>query len=121
MLSDFLQQRHHRNKMSFNVNFWKNAKISKHKYFHRSCLNREILFFFNFYFYFMLLYNTVLVLPYTDMNQPQVYEFRILNPPPTSHPISSLWIIPVHQPQASCIEHRLAIRFLRDSIHVSMP
>ena len=29
--------------------------------------------FFNFYFYFILLYNTVLVLPYIDMNQPQVY------------------------------------------------
>ena len=26
-----------------------------------------------------------------------------MNPPPTSHPISSLWIIPVHQPQASCM------------------
>ena len=26
------------------------------------------LFFFNFYFYFILLYNTVLVLPYIDMN-----------------------------------------------------
>ena len=30
-------------------------------------------FFFNFYFYFILLYNTVLVLPYIDMNQPRVY------------------------------------------------
>ena len=29
--------------------------------------------FFNFYFYFILLYNTVLVLPYIDMNQPRVY------------------------------------------------
>ncbi|KAI4549247.1 hypothetical protein MG293_001577 [Ovis ammon polii] len=35
-----------------------------------------------------------------------VHEFPILNPPPTSHPISSLWIIPVHQPQASCILYR---------------
>ena len=29
--------------------------------------------FFNFYFYYILLYNTVLVLPYIDMNQPWVY------------------------------------------------
>ena len=29
-----------------------------------------------------------------------------MNPPSTSHPISSLWIIPVHQPQASCILHQ---------------
>ena len=29
-------------------------------------------FFFNFYFYFVLLYNAVLVLPYIDMNPPQV-------------------------------------------------
>ena len=50
----------------------------------------------------------------------QAPESWILNPPPTSHPISSLWIIPMHQPQASCIEHRLVIRFLPDSIHVSM-
>ena len=30
-------------------------------------------FFFNFNFYFILLYNTVLVLPYIDMNPPRVY------------------------------------------------
>ena len=30
-------------------------------------------FFFNFYFYFILLCNTVLVLPYIDMNPPWVY------------------------------------------------
>ena len=34
---------------------------------------KSALFFFNFYFYFILLYNTVLVLPYIDMNQLRVY------------------------------------------------
>ena len=32
--------------------------------------------------------------------------FPILNPPPSSLPISSLWVVPVHQPQASSIVHR---------------
>ena len=32
-----------------------------------------IYFLLNFYFYFILLYNTVLVLPYIDMNPPRVY------------------------------------------------
>ena len=49
-----------------------------------------------------------------------VHMFPILNPPPTSFPIPCLQIIPVHQPQRSCIEPGLAIHFLYDIIHVSM-
>ena len=50
-----------------------------------------------------------------------VHMFPILNPPPTSLPIPSLWVIPVHQPRASCIELGLVIHLLYDIIHVSMP
>ena len=80
--------------------------------------------FFNFYFYFILLYNTVLVLAYIDMNPPRVYMSSQTGtplPPPTPHHSSgsSLCTSPKHP--ASCIEHRLVIRFLHDSIHVSMP
>ena len=30
----------------------------------------------------------------------------ILNPPPSSLPTPSLWVVPVHQPQASSIAHQ---------------
>ena len=81
-------------------------------------------YFLNFYFYFISLYNTVLVLPYIDMNPPQVYmssQTWTRLPPPTPYNLSgsSLCTSPKHP--VSCIEPRLAIRLLHDSIHVSMP
>ena len=82
------------------------------------------LFIFNFYFYFILLYNSVLVLPYIDMNPPRVYmrsqTWTPLPPPSPWHLSGSL---PCTSPKhaVSCFGHRLAIRFLHDSIHVRMP
>ena len=75
-----------------------------------------------FLLYFNLQYCIGFVI-YWHKSTTGVYELPILNPPPTSHSISSLWIIPVPSPKhpVSCIEHRLALRFLHDSIHVSMP
>ena len=66
------------------------------------------VFFFKFYFIFKL-YNIVLVLPNIEMNLPQVYPCSpswTLLPPPSSLPIPSLWVVPVHQPQSSSIMHR---------------
>ena len=80
--------------------------------------------FFNFYFYFILLYNTVLVLPYIDMNLPWVYmSSQSWIPLPHSTPYHLSGPSPCTSPKhpVSCIEHRLAIRFLHDSIHVSVP
>ena len=77
-----------------------------------------------FYFYFILFYNTVLVLPYIDMNPPLVYtssQSWIPLPPPTPYHLSGSSPCTSPKHPVSCIEHRLALRFLHDSIHVSMP
>ena len=83
-----------------------------------------LFLYFNFYFYFILLYNTVLVLPYIDMNPLWVYtssQSWIPLPPPTSYHLSGSSPCTSPKHPVSCIEHRLAIRFLHDSIHVSVP
>ena len=83
-----------------------------------------LLFFFHYLFIFILLYNTVLVLPYIDMNPPRVYmspQSWIPLPPLSPYHLSgsSQCTSPKHP--VSCIEPRLAIHFLYDIIHVLMP
>ena len=71
-----------------------------------------IFILFYFLLYFALQYCIGFAIHWHESTT-GVYKLPILNPPPASHPISSLWIIPTHQPQnpVSCIEHRLLIAF----------
>ena len=75
-------------------------------------------------FYFTLFYNTVLVLPYINMNLWQVYtcsQSWTPLPPPSPYHLSgsSQSTSPKHP--VSCIKPRLVIHFLYDIIHVSRP
>ena len=80
--------------------------------------------FFYFNFYFILLYNTVLVMPYIDMNPPWVHmNSQTWTPLPPPSPYNLSGSSPCTSPKhpVSCIKHRLAIHFLHDSIYVSTP
>ena len=84
-----------------------------------------LFFYFLFLFiYLFLLYSTVLVLPYVDMNPPWVYmssQSWTPLPPPTPYHLSGSSPCTSAKHPVSCIENRLVIRFLHDRIHVSMP
>ena len=83
-----------------------------------------LLFFFYFIYLFILLYNTVLVLPYINMNPPWVHmcsQSWTSLPPPSPYHLSGSSQCTSPKNPVSCIEPRLAIHVLYDIIHVSMP
>ena len=61
--------------------------------------------FFLILFYLTLQYCIGFAI-YQNESATGIRVFPILNPPPSSLPIPSLWVVPVHQPQASSIVHR---------------
>ena len=77
-----------------------------------------------FFFNFILLYNPVLVLPYINMNLPQVYtcspSWTSFPPPSPYHPSGSPQCTSPEHP-VSCIKPGLAICFTYDITYVSMP
>ena len=106
--------------LSFSFHIHKKGRLNL-KFLRKSWSSKICVSFFNylflkkFYFYFILLYNTVLVLPYIDMNPPRVYtssQSWIPLPPTTPYHLSGSSPCTSPKHPVSCIKHRLVIRFL---------
>ena len=86
--------------------------------FQNYSLNSFIFIFYLFFlilFYFLTLQYCIAFAIYHHESATGIHVFPILNPPPSSLPVPSLWVVPVHQPQASSIVHRT---WTGDSFHI---
>ena len=63
-------------------------------------------FFFLNFILFLNLKHCIRFAKHQNESATGIHVLPILNPPPSSHPTPSLWVVPVHQPQASSIVHR---------------
>ena len=66
-------------------------------------------------FYFLTLQYCIGFAIYQHESTTDIHVFPILNPPRSCLPIPSLWVVPVHQPQASSIVHPT---WTGDSFHI---
>ena len=66
----------------------------------KSLLKRQVLFFFP------TPQHCIGFAIYQKESATGIHVVPILNPPPSSLPIPTPWVVPVHQPQASSIMHR---------------
>ena len=73
------------------------------------------IYFFFFLFYFLTLQYCIGFAIYQHESATGIHVFPILNPPPSSLQLPCLWVIPLHQPQASSIMHRT---WTGDSFHI---
>ena len=76
-----------------------------------------------FFFYFILLYNTVLVLPYIHKSATGVHDSQSWTSllPPSPYHLSGSSPCTSPKQAAPYVRHGLAIQFIYDIIHVSMP
>ena len=70
-----------------------------------TCVIVSFYLFLKFFYFWTLQYCIGFAI-YQHEYATDIHVFPILNPPPSSLPVPSLWVVPVHQLQASSIVHQ---------------